>query len=223
MTYQSPIAPGISWYEATLGERPDYPALTATRLPTWRSSAAASPGCRRRLSSGEAGGKDVVLIEGARFGDGASGRNGGQMGTGQRAWPEERRPISAASGQGAVCRGRGAKMHLLDFAATHDIDADYRPGQISVAHKKRYVKDYREHVRDHGGGIFGYPHISFMEREETCRAGRLDALSRRHRDTGTGHINPLKYVVGRRGRRQRRGAAAREHAGHGRSPVTAAR
>jgi gamma-glutamylputrescine oxidase len=36
-----------------------------------------------------AGGKDVVLIEGARFGDGASGRNGGQLGTGQRAWPEE--------------------------------------------------------------------------------------------------------------------------------------
>jgi gamma-glutamylputrescine oxidase len=31
----------------------------------------------------------VVLVEQARFGDGASGRNGGQMGTGQRAWPEE--------------------------------------------------------------------------------------------------------------------------------------
>jgi glycine/D-amino acid oxidase-like deaminating enzyme len=27
MTYQSPIAPGISFYEATLGERPTYAAL----------------------------------------------------------------------------------------------------------------------------------------------------------------------------------------------------
>ena len=29
MTYQSPISPGISFYEATIGERPAYPALNA--------------------------------------------------------------------------------------------------------------------------------------------------------------------------------------------------
>ena len=27
MTWQSPIAPGMSWYEASVGERPEYPDL----------------------------------------------------------------------------------------------------------------------------------------------------------------------------------------------------
>jgi len=43
---------------------------------------------------------------------------------------------------------------------------------------------------------FGYPHIAFMDRRET--AGRLgsDAYFGGVRDTGTGHIHPLKLVVG---------------------------
>lgn len=27
MNYQSPISPGVSWYEASVGERPEYAAL----------------------------------------------------------------------------------------------------------------------------------------------------------------------------------------------------
>ena len=29
--WQSPIAPGISWYQATVGERPAYPALDGSK------------------------------------------------------------------------------------------------------------------------------------------------------------------------------------------------
>jgi gamma-glutamylputrescine oxidase len=47
-----------------------------------------------------------------------------------------------------------AKMHLLGFSATHDIDADFRPGQISAAHKKGYVKDYRDAREDHDRGVW---------------------------------------------------------------------
>ena len=31
MPYQSPISPGISWYEDTAGPRPQYPALDGDR------------------------------------------------------------------------------------------------------------------------------------------------------------------------------------------------
>ena len=55
-------------------------------------------------------GIDVVLIEAHRFGDGASGRNGGQLGTGQRAWAEELEArIRLHARQGAVRSGRGGQ------------------------------------------------------------------------------------------------------------------
>jgi hypothetical protein len=47
------------------------------------SSAAAIPGFRRRCIWPSAG-FDVVLLEAHRVGFGASGRNGGQVGSGQR-------------------------------------------------------------------------------------------------------------------------------------------
>src|SRR5690606_23737193 len=86
--YQSPISPGISWYEASVGERPRYPALDGDR----RADVAIVGGGFTGLSAAAhlaKAGADVVLLEAHRLGDGASGRNGGQLGTGQRAWPEE--------------------------------------------------------------------------------------------------------------------------------------
>jgi gamma-glutamylputrescine oxidase len=152
MTYQSPIAPGISFYEATLGERPTYDALKA---PTTADVVIVGGGFTGLQAAYHlaAGGKDVVLIEGARFGDGASGRNGGQLGTGQRAWPDESwKPISARPIRKQLFAvAERAKSHLMDFAKTHDIDADFRPGQISAAHKAKYVQDYRDHVQQMTG------------------------------------------------------------------------
>ena len=39
-----------------------------------------------------------------------------------------------------------AKAHLLEFAAVNGIDIDFMPGQLSVAHKQRYVDDYRKYA-----------------------------------------------------------------------------
>jgi gamma-glutamylputrescine oxidase len=141
-------------------------------------------------------GTNVVLIEAHRFGDGASGRNGGQMNTGQRAWPEEMEAEYGFTRARALFDlAEEAKAHLLDFAKAHHIDIDYAPGQMSVAHKKRYVDNYRAHA-EIMANRFGYPHISFMGADET--AERLG--SRRFfggvRDTGTGHIHPLKLLIG---------------------------
>src|SRR5690606_37842102 len=67
--------------------------------------------------------------------------------------------------------------------------------QMSVAHKKRYLKDYQAHP-EIMAERFGYSHLTFMDATET--AGRLG--STRYfggvRDTGTGHIHPLKLVIG---------------------------
>jgi gamma-glutamylputrescine oxidase len=195
MPYQSPISPGISWYEASLSERPQYPAFDGSR----QADVVIVGGGYTGLSAAyhlAASGVDVVLLDAARFGDGASGRNGGQLGTGQRAWGEElEREYGFTRAKALFEVAEEAKAHLLQFADTHGIEMDYVPGQISVVHKPRYLKHYRAHA-ELMASRFGYPHIRFMEAGETAeRLGSSRYFGGTY-DAGTGHINPLKLVVG---------------------------
>lgn len=141
-------------------------------------------------------GVDVTLIDACRFGDGASGRNGGQFGTGQRGWAEEAETsLGRERTQALFDMAENAKRYVLDFANQHEIDIEFVPGQLSVSHKKSFEKDYRDHT-EILATRFGYPHLTFMDREET--ASRLGS-SRYHfgvRDAGTGHIHPMKLLVG---------------------------
>ena len=192
--YQSPIAPGRSWYEDSI-DRPSYPALDGSRKADVLVVGGGFTGLSAALHLARTG-VDVAVLEAHRFGDGASGRNGGQMGTGQRLWPME---IEAAYGfersKALFDLAEEAKAHLTEFITANGIDADYREGQLSVVHKRRYLKDYRAQVEELTTR-YAYPHVSFMDADET--ADRLG--SRRYfggiRDTGTGHINPMKLVVG---------------------------
>ncbi len=195
MTYQSPISPGRSWYEDTVGERPTYPALDGDRICDVVIIGGGFTGLSAAAHLVRTG-TDVVLIEACRFGDGASGRNGGQLGTGQRAWAEElEAEYGLTRAKALFGLAEEAKAHLLEFSATNGIDIDYAPGQMSVAHKKRYVDDYRKHAAIMAER-FDYPHISFMDAAETAERLGSTAYFGGTRDTGTGHIHPLKLVIG---------------------------
>lgn len=210
MTYRSPIAPGISWYEATIDARPQYPPLKDSRNADVVIVGGGFTGLQAayRLAGG---GTDVVLIDAVRFGDGASGRNGGQLGTGHRTWPEDHaETYGYAKAKALFALAERAKAYLLDFAGKNGIEIDFRRGQMSVAHKKRYIDDYRRHA-DVMAERYDYPHMRFMDRDETA-----ERLGSAHyyagiRDTGTGHIHPLKLLVGLAGAAAGAGAALHEN------------
>lgn len=210
MPNQSPISPGRSWYEDTAGERPDYPSLRGDVQADIAIVGGGFTGVSAAYHLAEAG-VAVVLIEAHRIGDGASGRNGGQLGTGPRGWPEllEAR-IGYTRAKALFDLAEEAKAHLLQFAATQGIEMDFQPGQLSVAHKQRYVDVYRAHA-EILGERFGYPHVTFMDAQET--AERLG--SKRYfggvRDIGTGHIHPLKLLIGTARVAVQRGARIFEH------------
>jgi glycine/D-amino acid oxidase-like deaminating enzyme len=205
MAWQSPISPGISWYEATLPERPAYPAMTGSRKADVAIVGGGYTGLQAAYNLSK-NGTDVTLIDACRFGDGASGRNGGQFGTGQRAWAEDMEALLGHErAQRLFDMAENAKRYVLDFAREHAIDIEFVPGQLSVSHKKSLERDYRGHV-EAMTERFGYPHLSFMDREETV--SRLGS-SHYHfgiRDTGTGHIHPMKLLVGLASQAARAGA-----------------
>ncbi|RWN01193.1 MAG: FAD-binding oxidoreductase [Mesorhizobium sp.] len=195
MSYQSPISPGRSWYEDTAGPRPQYKALDGDLSCDVVIVGGGFTGLSAAVHLARAG-SNVVLIEAHRFGDGASGRNGGQLGTGQRAWVEELEAEYGFSRAKALFDlAEEAKAHLLEFAAVNKIEIDYMPGQMSVAHKQRYVDDYKAHA-EIMANRFGYPHISFMDARETAERLGSTRYFGGTRDTGTGHIHPLKLVIG---------------------------
>lgn len=195
MTYQSPISPGVSWYEASIADRPEYAPLDGSRQADVAIIGGGFTGLQAAYNLAK-GGVDVTLIEAHRFGDGASGRNGGQMGTGQRWFPEE------LEGELGIERSRAlfdlaenAKNYLMDFTDTNGIDMDYMPGQMNVSHKKSYEAEYRESV-EASATRYDYHHFSFMDREETHERMGSTRYHFGIRDTGTGHIQPMKLVVG---------------------------
>jgi gamma-glutamylputrescine oxidase len=100
------------------------------------------------------------------------------MGTGQRAWPEEQEADFGFERARRCSTWRSeAKMHLLRLFRNPRYRRRLPPGPDLGRHKKRYVKDYREHVPSIMTEEYGYPHMQFHRARATSRAGRLDALS----------------------------------------------
>jgi gamma-glutamylputrescine oxidase len=192
--YSSPISPGYSWYEATVPDRPPFPALDGDLSADVVVIGGGFTGLSAAAHLANAGVR-VIVVEACRFGDGASGRNGGQIGTGQRSWPEDMEAdIGAERARALFELAEEAKRDVIDVERVHGINIDYRPGQLSVVHKPSYLKDYEAHANILASR-FGYPHCTFMDGAETAeRLGSTRFLGGL-RDTGTGHVHPLKLLI----------------------------
>lgn len=195
MAWQSPISPGISWYEASIDDRPEYPPLDGSVNASVAIVGGGYTGLQAAYNLAKSG-VDVVLVEAHRFGDGASGRNGGQFGTGQRWWPEEyEEEFGLPLSKQLFDMAERAKHYVLDFATENAFDIDYVQGHMVVSHKPSFEKSFRANP-EIAAERYNYPHLHFMEKDET--ATRLGS-ARYHfgvYDKNTGHIHPMKLVVG---------------------------
>ena len=206
--YQSPISPGRSFYEDGL-ERPRYRPLDGDRRADVAIVGGGFTGLSCALALAEAG-TDVVLLEAHRLGDGASGRNGGQMGSGPRdgvlALENE---VGRERARALWDLAEAAKRTLLDTAERYQFAIDYVPGQMSVLHKPRMERDARAEV-DALNERYDYGHISWHDRADM---GERLGSRRYHggtRDTGTGHVHPMRAVVGLARAADQAGAALHE-------------
>lgn len=195
MTYQSPISPGQSWYEASVGGRPEYPQLKGDHSCDVAIIGGGFTGLGAAAHLAIAG-VNVVLLEAHRFGDGASGRNGGQLNTGQRTGADDHEnKLGFERAKALFDLAEEAKHHLLDFAKSNAIEIDYIKGHMSVSHKQRYLKDFQEYPSIMAER-FGYEHLRFMDKDETAERSGSSYYHGGCYDSETGHIHPLKLVVG---------------------------
>ena len=141
-------------------------------------------------------GRSVVLLEAQRIGWGASGRNGGQVHSGQRRdqiWLEK-----------TVGRDDAAKLWELSEAAKdlvrariarHAIACEWTDGLIGAAHTSEALDDER-HMVDHMASTYGVTALSMLDRTEIEAAVGSRRFVGGFRDASAGHLNPLALAVG---------------------------
>jgi len=184
-----------SWYAATAHHLPPFPPLNSTL----RAEVCIVGGGYTGLSAAlhlAAAGLDVVLLEASRVGSGASGRNGGQIHSGQRRdqdWLEAHVGLDDAKALWNLAEEAKALLHAL--IARHRIDCDVRPGMIIADHKPSYVAHshaYAKKLRE----VYGYPHAAPLSREELREIVGSDAYYGGMIDHGGGHLHPLNLALG---------------------------
>ena len=141
-------------------------------------------------------GYDVILLDAHRVGWGASGRNGGQVGTGQRLDQEELEKMVGLDRARALWDLAQESVALTKaLAAEHAADAAFAPGIIHACHRARYVphaRDYAEKMaRD-----YGYDLIRPLDRDEMRDMVGSTAYHGGDIDMGGGHLHPLRYAFG---------------------------
>ncbi len=141
-------------------------------------------------------GVDVVVVESERVGSGASGRNGGQLHSGQRRdqdWLEAR--LGREDAHHLWDLAEEAKRLVKDLIARHALDCGWRPGLIETAHRQRLVRDeiaYAEKLRNE----YGYAPVEWLGRDALTHAIGTDVYFGGRRDMGAGHLDPLKFAQG---------------------------
>jgi len=142
------------------------------------------------------GGVDVALVEAEKIGWGASGRNGGQLHSGQRRdqdWLEAQ--FGRADALGLWRMAEEAKALVMDLIARHGIACDWRAGLIETVHKQRLVGEEKDYVgklrRD-----YGYDAVEWLDRATLAERIGTDVYFGGRRDATAGHLDPLKLAEG---------------------------
>ena len=182
-----------SWYAATAEPAADRAALEADRRCDLAIVGAGFTGLWAALTAARAG-LDVVVLDAHRAGFGASGRNGGQVGSGfnkGQRWLEEKLGDGPARQLWDIAEE--AKGQLRDFCESHAPEARYLPGVVHGAYTGREAADDRAEA-EHLSRVYGYDAIRPLSRSGIRDIVRTEAYHGGLLDEGAGHLHPLRYA-----------------------------
>ncbi len=138
----------------------------------------------------------MVVLEAQRVGFGASGRNGGQVGSGQRL---EQDALEAMLGPDHARRlwnlAEDAKALVRALVAEHAPEAGWRPGIVHACRKPSEVR-HAHAMAERLARDYGYRYVEPLDRDGL----RAIVPSREYVggdiDHGAGHLHPLRFAFG---------------------------
>ena len=183
-----------SWYHATAHALPEFPRAKGSLSCDVAIIGAGFTGLSTALHLAGAG-YDVILLDAHRVGWGASGRNGGQVGSGQRkdqAWIEARYGMDVAKSVWQIAED--AKATVKRLIEAHQIDCDWRDGIIHASHTRADAADLSEEVA-HLNTTYG-AQTTLLDRADAAEALSTDVYHNASIDRSAGHIHPLNFALG---------------------------
>lgn len=184
-----------SWYAATANKLDRFPKLRGDEKADVCIVGGGYTGLSAALHLAQAG-RDVIVLEAQRVGFGASGRNGGQLGSGQRMEQDAlEKLVGDADARHLWTLAEEAKDLVKGLIAKHDISCHLKPGVAVAASKAADCADlhrYATHLQDR----YGYDQIDVLTAQpfhDLCPSP--DYLGG-YLDRGAAHLHPLNYALG---------------------------
>ncbi len=141
-------------------------------------------------------GYDVILLDAHRVGFGASGRNGGQVGQGQRVAQDDLEKMVGIDHARELWKIANQSVELVqNLCASDDVHTDFNPGVLHTDHKPQFIPHSRAYA-EKLSSEYGYEKIRFVDAEECRELVNSDAYHGGTLDMGAGHINPLEFALG---------------------------
>lgn len=199
-----------SWYAATATPCDPFPELQGEVQADVCIVGAGFTGLSAALHLAQAG-RRVVLVEAHRVGFGASGRNGGQVGSGQR---QDQIWLEKVAGRDNARRlwqvAEEAKALVRDLMTDHAMPVAFRPGIAHACWSAAEVRDthaYAEKLqRD-----YGYDQLEPLDREGIRALIGSPVYQGGEVDWGAGYIHPLNFAIGLAQAAAKAGAVIHEH------------
>jgi len=184
-----------SYYAATARDVCDFPSLKGEMKVDVCVIGGGYTGLSSALHLAERGYR-VVLLEAERVGWGASGRNGGHVGTGQRLDQETlEKKVGKTRARAMWDISVEAVQTVKELVQKHDIECDLKSGILHTAHKAALRDDFLQEA-EHMHAHYGHKQLRFVDKDEVRRmvgsekyhCGLLDDLSC--------HLHPLNFALG---------------------------
>ncbi|MBD3662775.1 NAD(P)/FAD-dependent oxidoreductase [Sulfitobacter aestuariivivens] len=184
-----------SWYAATATPLDRFPTLKGAKTADVCVVGGGYTGLSAALHLALAG-RDVVLLDAQRVGFGASGRNGGQLGSGQRVEQDDlEKMVGPAHAKRLWEMGEEAKTLVKSLIATHQIDCHLKPGvahTVSTNSDLKHAFKYADHLHD----AYGYDQLEKLDRDALQSVCPSPDYVGGVLDMGAAHLHPLNYALG---------------------------
>ncbi len=141
-------------------------------------------------------GMKVVVLEAETAGFGASGRNGGQVITGQRVDQDElERRYGEAHARSLWNLAIEARSLVRALIASNAIDCDERPGHFTAAVRERHARDLESYV-DFLSRRYNYSTARYVPAAQVLEIVACHNYKGGMFDTASFHLHPLNYALG---------------------------